>query len=221
MNPEPATRIAIVEDHSVLAHGLSLILRQNGHDVLIPTLDGDTMVDEVRRYRPHVVILDLHLEGAIGDSVPLISPLSADGARVIVLTGETGEAALGACLEAGAGTVAAKSEPLEWIIDLVERAIRGEPLISISRREELLASLRTARQTERTRLAPFARLSTREGEVLVEVLAGRSADEIAAKHVVSIATVRSQIRSILEKLGVASQLQAAAMARNAGWSPDA
>ena len=50
-------------------------------------------------------------------------------------------------------------------------------------------------------------------------MAGESAETIAEQVVVSLTTVRSQIRAILLKLGVNSQLAAVALAREAGWPP--
>ncbi len=50
---------------------------------------------------------------------------------------------------------------------------------------------------------------------------GRAVDEIARDAVVSVSTVRSQVRAILRKLGVNSQLAATALARRAGWSDHA
>jgi DNA-binding NarL/FixJ family response regulator len=50
---------------------------------------------------------------------------------------------------------------------------------------------------------------------------GRSVDRIAETSFVSSDTVRTQVRAILTKLGVNSQLEAVAMARRAGWFPGA
>jgi len=84
---------------------------------------------------------------------------------------------------------------------------------------EAMAATREA-AARRARLAPFAQLSCREAAVLVEMMEGLSADEIAAKHFVSTSTVRTQIRGILKKLGVSSQLAAVARAYQAGWQLD-
>ena len=48
---------------------------------------------------------------------------------------------------------------------------------------------------------------------------GLSAEEIAEAHFVAVTTVRSQVRGILQKLGVRSQLAAVATANRAGWTP--
>jgi len=83
----------------------------------------------------------------------------------------------------------------------------------------VLTSLREHRAAERARLAPFERLTTRERIVLGALMDGASAEEIAKSSFVSLATVRSQIRSILEKLSVHSQVAAVALAHRLRWDP--
>ena len=60
-------------------------------------------------------------------------------------------------------------------------------------------------------------LTRREVDVLAHLVLGRSAAEIARAHVVSELTVRSQLKSILRKLDVSSQLAAVALVRRAAW----
>jgi len=60
----------------------------------------------------------------------------------------------------------------------------------------------------------------REREVLAALVDGLSAEEIAETHYVALTTVRSQIRSVLQKLGVRSQLAAVAQANRIGWKAD-
>jgi DNA-binding NarL/FixJ family response regulator len=71
---------------------------------------------------------------------------------------------------------------------------------------------------EPNRLALFSILTPREKTVLGELMEGRDAEAIARRSWVAVSIVRSQIKSILQKLGVNSQLAAAAFAREAGWS---
>ena len=63
----------------------------------------------------------------------------------------------------------------------------------------------------------LARLSPREREVLGELMAGRTIREIACRDVVSEATVRTQVRTILHKLGVSTQIAAVGMAHRVEW----
>jgi DNA-binding NarL/FixJ family response regulator len=82
----------------------------------------------------------------------------------------------------------------------------------------MLAALRRHRSFVTEQTAPFEQLSLREKDVLRELIAGKSVEMIARDWVVSIATVRTQVRGVLTKLGVNSQLAAVAKAGAAGWS---
>lgn len=68
------------------------------------------------------------------------------------------------------------------------------------------------------RTEAFQYLTRREKQVLQALMRGETADEISRSSYVSLTTVRSQIRSILTKLGVSSQLAAVALAYRSGWS---
>lgn len=216
----PPGRVLIVEDHAVLAGGLAVMLERAGHVVGTPgPASGlDELVERARGFDPDVVVLDIHLQGAIGDSYPLIPALTAEGAVVLVLTGENDPVELGRCLELGAAGVATKDQPLDEVLSLIEGALQGAPLLGPRRRLELLEALRRHREQELARLRPFLSLTRREQSVLAELMEGRSAEAVARSSFVSVATVRSHIRSILAKLGVRNQLQAVAEARRSGWS---
>ena len=212
--------VLIVEDHTLLADGLADALRREGLDAEAtggPT--AEAVVETARRLRPDVVLLDLLLGDEIGLSLPLVGPLLETGARVLVLTGVSDVAVLGSCLEAGACGVLSKNERFDAVLEKVTCALHRETTLMPGERDEMLASLRRIRAQERARHAPFERLSAREREVLGALMDGSSAEEIARSAFVSLATVRSQIRSILEKLGVHSQVSAVAMAYLARWEP--
>ena len=63
----------------------------------------------------------------------------------------------------------------------------------------------------------FESLTRRETQVLLALMRGATAREISKEAYVSLPTVRSQIRSILSKLGVSSQLGAVVLAYRSGW----
>lgn len=136
-----------------------------------------------------------------------------------MMTGVVDRARLAACVEAGAIGIVSKTAGFPVLVDAVRRAAGGERLITEGQRQSFLSDLRVLRQAEHDRSAPFERLSPREQAVLSGLVAGVTAEAIAASSYVSLATVRSQIRAILLKLGVTSQLAAVAVVRRAGWSP--
>jgi DNA-binding NarL/FixJ family response regulator len=80
-------------------------------------------------------------------------------------------------------------------------------------RQELIDSFRVRDAERRDIEEKLSRLTQREREVLAELARGHRAHAVAEKYVVSLATVRTQIRSVLSKLEVGSQLEAVALYR--------
>jgi DNA-binding NarL/FixJ family response regulator len=215
---EHSTRLVIVEDHELLATSLALALHQRGLEaqtVAGPT--ADAIIDTVRGLAPILVLLDLDLGPSLGSGLELIRPLIKAGGRVVMMTGMVERVQLAACVEAGAVGIVSKTAGFAELVDAIRRAADGESLLDPAERQALLSELRAGRRAERERLAPFTTLSPREQAVLARLVAGDSAETIAARSYLSLATIRTQIKSILRKLGVSSQLAAVALARNAGW----
>jgi DNA-binding NarL/FixJ family response regulator len=210
-------RVLVVDDHQFVAQGLVTALRADGFDASIARCDSaETILDDARDFDPDVVVLDLQLAQA-GDGTDLIQPLISLGADVLMLTGVTDREELAECLEAGAIGVVSKAEAFGSLLEKVRCAAAGEMVTPVTARAQYLAELRDNRTADRARRAPFESLTRREAEVLRLIVDGISADTIARSQFVSLATVRTQIRSILQKLEVRSQLEAAALARASGW----
>ena len=211
--------VLIVDDHRLLAQSLALALGVAG----VPAEASEThepaaVVDRVRQQPPAALVLDLGL-GRAGTGDSIIADVVGEGVAVVVLTAEEDPIRLAGCLAAGAGRVIPKTLDLDVLVDQLADALEA-PLERWTAREQRIladASLRTEEQ--RRRHAPFASLTGREADVLAGLMNGLAATEIADRSFVSLSTVRSQIRSVLTKLGVHSQLAAVAMAHQSGWTP--
>jgi two-component system, NarL family, nitrate/nitrite response regulator NarL len=105
------------------------------------------------------------------------------------------------------------------VISVVRRVSQGQPVLDRSERDRLIAVHRRQTQHERVELDRLRDLSPQEREVLRHLMAGHTVGEIAALRVVSVATVRTQVKAILAKLDLSSQLAAVAVAHRAGWEP--
>ncbi len=218
------TRVAIVEDHRLFAESLEIALTLEGHDVTrIPITEGRNAADAVLaatlKARPRVVLLDLDL-GAAGTGIRLIRPLVRAGAAVVVVTSEDREARWGECLAHGAQVVLDKGEPLNTILATIRRTSEGRTLVPPEERVRLIDRFRHELDTRRATLNRLGMLTPREQEVLRHLMAGRPVREIAQHFVVSEATVRTQVKSVLSKMEVTSQLAAVGAAHRAGWRPD-
>jgi DNA-binding NarL/FixJ family response regulator len=215
-------RVLIVEDHALVAVGLQLALSARGWEV--ETTDGPTaadVIDLAHRFQPQCVLLDINLGEGVGSGIDLIAPLRGTAAHVVMLTAETRRSVLASCLAAGAAGWIGKDVFLDDVVATLDDVLAGKPLIGRGAREALLDELRIERASQRRALSPFERLTLRESEVLAALVDGLSAEEIAETQFVALTTVRSQIRAVLQKLGVRSQLAAVAHANRVGWAQKA
>lgn len=209
--------VVIVEDHALLAETVSLALHAEGLDVTMAGVaNRDAILETIAEVTPTLVLLDLDL-GDLGDGIQLLPDIVDLGARVLVVTGVHDHVRLASALAAGAIGYVTKDQPFDTLIGTARRACDGEPVIDQNHRHELLATLRRTRADEQRARAPFESLTPRERDVLTAISDGKSVERIAEESFVSTATVRTQVRGILTKLDVGTQLAAVAKARRAGW----
>jgi two-component system, NarL family, nitrate/nitrite response regulator NarL len=221
--PRSDFRVLIVEDHALFAESLELALTIEGYDVRrvsTPTerMSPGALLTAVMRQRPRIALLDLDL-GLFGDGGRLIAPLARGGVNVVVVTGSVDKARWGEAVRNGARTVVAKSRPLNDILATVRRINQGLPVMKREEREELLKAWASERSQLVELQARMDLLTVRERQVLGHLMEGRTVREIAVTSFVSEATVRTQVKSILAKLEVSSQLAAVGLAHHVGWSP--
>lgn len=212
-------RAVLVDDHPLLGLSLRAALVPLGVELDFAEL-GPPMAQvasTIARSSPDCVIVDLGLPTPT-DGLACIEALVAVDLTVAVLTGESDLSLWGAAAEAGAEAVVAKSEPIAEILHVVCRLCAGE-LVRPHQRIALIDSARKASAEQKGRLAPFAILSSREGEVLASLMSGSTQKEIATGGSQSIHTVRTQVKAVLRKLGVRSQIEAVALAHDVGWRP--
>jgi two-component system nitrate/nitrite response regulator NarL len=210
------TRITLVEDHVLFAEALDVALTLEGHDVHRVSINDNALpaghlFEAILRSRPRVVLLDLHL-GASANGVRVVQPLTLAGIAVVVVTGSIDRARWGECLSYGALTVLPKSAPLNTILATIRLIGEGRRVLPREERDRLLACFHEQRGRALDSRARVESLTTREREILDYLINGQQVREIARESFVSEATVRTQVKSILAKMGVSSQLAAVGMA---------
>jgi DNA-binding NarL/FixJ family response regulator len=216
-----ASEILIIDDHELVGTSLMLSLRSQG---LVAHHCGATggvtdIASAAARFRPGVALLDLDLgrdrDGRRVDGVDAVAPLVAAGWRVLILSGSTDQVRIGGALQAGAAAWVPKNAPLPVLMRSVQAAVEGRDAMPPERRRTMIETFREQSSARRDLRARLDKLSRRELEVLAELAQGRRAQAVADLFVVSLATVRTQIRAILAKLEVGSQLEAVALYRRA------
>jgi DNA-binding NarL/FixJ family response regulator len=221
LSPPAEHRVVIVDDHLLFAQSLELALSAAGYqaarvEITDPAGTAAGIVPKVLRLNPDLLLLDLDL-GPHGDGGSLIEPTSRAGVDVLVVTGTEDRSQWAQALVSGARTVMSKTTPLAEVVATVGRLVRGLPVLSAEDRDELLGALARRREGREDLWARFDQLSLRESEVLGQLMQGHAVRDIARHDYTAEATVRTQVKSILAKLEVSSQLAAVGLAYQVGW----
>jgi DNA-binding NarL/FixJ family response regulator len=215
---DSAYQIVIIDDHELFSISLMMALRELGNEARkVPVACLPVFAAQPRGARPGVVVLDLNLGvGADGRRIngyDWISRLGESGWPVLMVTGSEKDGDAVAAIARGAAGVVLKSSSMDELLNSILLTARGEPLICEDERREYEARHRMLRERKHLLDARLGRLSAREREVLESIAAGMHAAGIAQQSIVSLATVRTQIRAILRKLEVNSQIEAIALLR--------
>jgi DNA-binding NarL/FixJ family response regulator len=205
-----STRVLIVEDHAMIAHGLKAAL--DGVDDfevvgLANTVeDGDRMA---ARLEPDVVVLDYRLpDGEAPEAIARIAD-SQPGARVLVLTAASDQRSVLRAIEAGAAGYLLKDQPITDLVAGIRAVRAGNTAVSPTVLPELLARLGPAQAGPTT-------MTRREIEVLQLLDDGGTNSEVADKLHLSVNTVRNHVQNILSRLGAHSKLEAVSIAMREG-----
>jgi two-component system, NarL family, nitrate/nitrite response regulator NarL len=222
--PHAELEVLIIDDHVLFAQTLELALRRAGFRPARLDLAEEAeassarLVRAVLERRPDVVLLDLDL-GPAGDGFPVIEPSAKAGIDVVVVTGADEPGQWARAVMSGARKVVSKSSSLEDVLTTVRRLEEGLPVMEPDERQQLLDAWVARRAGNEERWQRFDQLTLRESEVLGLLMRGHGPREIARRGNTAEGTVRSQVKSILGKLGVSSQLAAVGLAYRIGWRP--
>jgi DNA-binding NarL/FixJ family response regulator len=207
--------VVVVDDQEVVRAGLVRILDgEQGLSVVGQAGDGQSALREVRRTRPDVCLMDIRMPVLDGLSATRQLLAEHEDVRVVILTTFDLDEYVYEALRIGASGFVLKDAPAEEIVRAVEVAARGDAVLAPSTTRRLITEF--ARRRPRRSL-PGARLTTREGEVLVAMAHGLSNAEIGRRLHISEGTVRTHVNRLLSKLGARDRLQAVVLAYECGW----
>jgi DNA-binding NarL/FixJ family response regulator len=212
-------RLLIADDQELVRTGFRLILSaEDDLEVVGEADDGDDVVALAERLRPDVVLMDIRMPrlDGIQATAQLVGAGIEPAPRVLVLTTFDLDDYVFGALRAGAAGFLLKDAPRERLVEAIRMVHAGEALLSPSITRRLIEDF-----AERTDpIGPpeeyLAELTPREREVLVLVARGLSNEEIAAQLVVTQATVKSHVGSVLLKLDLRNRVQAVVFAYEHG-----
>ncbi|MFD7159982.1 response regulator [Kribbella sp. NPDC059898] len=209
-------RVVLAEDQQLVRAGLRMVIdSQPDLTVVAEAGDGLAAVEQVRRLRPDVVVMDVRMPKLDGiEATARITP----GPAVLMLTTYDLDEYVLAAVRAGAGGFLLKDAPPEDMLAAIRTVHAGDAVLAASTTRRLLDQLleRVEPAVDPAAARAVDGLTAREREVLVSIARGWSNAEIAERLTVSAGTVKTHVSSVLAKLGIRDRVQAVVFAYEAG-----
>ncbi|MBI3710787.1 MAG: response regulator transcription factor [Proteobacteria bacterium] len=212
--------ILVADDHVLLVDMLASHLQKLGDDVLISkAINFEQAMEVVRTAETlRLVLLDLHMPGMNGvDEVRTLRARSPS-TPVAIISGDNSPNAVRASMEAGAVGFLPKTMGGRAILHAVRLILSGEKFLPA---ELYLKAVGLERSSPAiVGGETLGNLSSRERDVLAQLVGGRSNKEIARALNIEVVTVTAHLGSIYRKLGAANRTQAVTRAIEAGFGRD-
>ncbi|WP_232663126.1 response regulator transcription factor [Pseudonocardia sp. TRM90224] len=198
-------QVLVAEDMHLIRGALVALLSLEEDMQVVAQLDrGDEIVSTAIRTRPDVAVVDIDLPGMDGLTASAALHEAVPDCRTLVLTGLGQPGLLLRALQAHVRGFIIKDAPADALAAGVRRVHAGERVIDP---DLIAAALETGTSP----------LTARESDVLREAESGLPTDQIAARLALSGTTVRNYLSNAISKVGGHNRIDAARIARNAGW----
>ena len=196
-----AVRILLIDDHGVVRTGLRAVLEaQDNFEVVGEADTGARALQLAHKLRPDVVLTDLLLPDMDGVAVTQRLRAELPETQVVVLTSISEQDHwVVRAIRAGASSYIVKTEDVQELVQAIRQAAVGQVYVSSRVAARLMQEVHSPHQIC---------LTDRERDVLREIVVGRTDKEIARSLAIALSTVKTHVRSILDKLGVDSRTQA-------------
>ena len=206
MNDEQPIRILIVDDHQMVRRGLRTFLRGFDDMTIVGEAEnGEQAVNLCTEVQPDVILMDIIMPGMDGIKATRTIHENYPHIKIIALTSSSDMESVASMMQSGATSYLIKNASDDQILNAIRVAQKGERSLSPEATQALIdASARPS--------SVSYHLTEREVDVLRLLVEGMSNPTIADELVISKATVKYHVGSILSKLGVANRSEAIALA---------
>jgi DNA-binding NarL/FixJ family response regulator len=194
--------VLVVDDHPLWRQTVrSLIERSSAASQVFEAEDGADAIDQARRRKPDVVLMDMALPGTDGTEATREITRTCPATRILVLSSSDDEEQVMEAVQAGATGYLLKTAGPAEILEGLARVHAGELVFPPSLASVVLDELRGGGRRRAT-TGPLATLTAREIDVLALMAEGHTNDTIGKSLHLSAKTVEAHVTAIFSKLGL-------------------
>lgn len=214
-------RILLVDDHVLFRKGIaSLIANRQDLTVVGEAEDGVEAVRVARQTLPDIILMDVNMPRQNGLETVKIIKGEMPHVNIVMLTVSDNDGDLFKAIKYGAKGYLLKNLEPQQLYDMLDKVRNGEAAISGAMAAKILQEFRQPDSVEEKEADAVDELTSREVEVLEQVVTGATNKEIADRLSITENTVKIHLRNILEKLHVKNRIQAAVHAVREGLIKD-
>ena len=212
-------RISIVEDDPIMRLGLKQLLdHQPNISVVGMAEDGDRGVKLALELKPDLILIDVGMPHLDGIAATQQIKTALPEVKVLMLTSHTADTEIIAALSGGADAYCVKGIDFDKLLTAIATVQSGGTYLDSQIAQKIINHLQanSATKSDRNTRNTLEQLSKREYEVLELIVEGYSNPQIGAELNLSTNTVKTYVRSIMNKLMVSDRVQAAVTALRSG-----
>lgn len=203
MIPSNTIKVAIVDDHALVRHGISLLIKQyDDIQVVIEAQHGQDFFDQLMKQKVDVVLLDLEMP--VMDGKEVLQKLRAEypDLLTLILTMHQHDSFIANMMELGAnGYLIKESEPQE-VINAIRTVVKDGVFFNKLTSNALLGRVVAETNTKKSgHDMTFSTLSQRELDILVGICEEKTTQQIADELFLSPKTIEGYRKSLYEKTG--------------------
>jgi two-component system nitrate/nitrite response regulator NarL len=208
---EKRVRALVADDHPLYCEGVVRALSASGQVEVVAAVEhGRSALAKIQEHRPDVALLDYKLPELDGIAVTNAVVRERLPTRVLLISAFTDGGVVYQALERGAAGFVSKEARREQIVDAVLACARGENVVPPEVAAGLVPEIRLRKRDERPAL------TRREEQILHLIAAGKSLPRIAKELEIGLATVKTHVQHLYEKLSVSDRAAAVASAMRQG-----
>ena len=210
-------RVALIDDHDLIRNGFAMILANDPEfSVVAEGRRGEDAISIARKDKPDVILLDINMPGGITGVEALARLMVLDKPPKVIMVSQYEDLGLiRRLIDSGAWGYVGKSAGAAELKAAIRITMQGRRYVS-----QDLAQAMALAGWQAGNESPFSKVSRREREVAMSIIAGERGMDLAARLFISAKTVSTHKRTMFQKLGIKTDAELIKLAITHGLMPE-